>query len=160
MINIHCRLAEQSIPLNFRRPRQHPGAGLYRLLDDVRPVLQVHDELVFEVKAEHLSAVRAVQHHPNNHYGWMGSLTSHPHALYLSIHPSIHPSVGCSHSEGLHGECCRAQCASVGEAEHRLQLGKPISDEPLCSSNSSASRGHSDDRTPSTLSLPGCHEQL
>ena len=153
MINIHCRLAEQSIPLNFRRPRQHPGAGLYRLLDDVRPVLQVHDELVFEVKAEHLSAVRAVQQlllHP-----WLDGLTH----LTSSCSLPIHPSVGCSHSEGLHGECCRAQRSSVGQAEHRLQLGKPISDEPLCSSNS-ASRGHSDDRTPSTLSLPGCHEQL
>jgi len=60
MINIHCRLAEQSVPLNFRRPRQHPGAGLYRQLDDVRPVLQVHDELVFEVRVEHLSAVAAI----------------------------------------------------------------------------------------------------
>ena len=85
--------------------------------------------------------------------GWAHS----PHILMLSTHSSIHPSVGCSHSEGLHGECCRAQRSSVGEAEHRLQLGKPISDEPL---SSSASRGHSDHRAPSTLSLPGCHEQL
>jgi len=87
MINIHCRLAQQSVPLNFRRPRQHPGAGLYRLLDDVRPVLQVHDELVFEVREEHLSAVRAVHSCstslPTTIDGWT-------HILLLSTHSSFY----------------------------------------------------------------------
>jgi hypothetical protein len=48
-------------------------------------------------------------------------MDSHPLALY----PFIVSSVGCSHREGLHGERCRAQRSSAGEAEHRLQLGKP-----------------------------------
>ena len=64
MINIHCRLSELSIEsinnrkfnntLNdnsninndnvfyFRKVRRNPGGGLYRVLDDVRPVLQVN----------------------------------------------------------------------------------------------------------------------
>ena len=67
MINIHCKLAElsqqqqqitlaanntttsasnninnsTSDTLHFRRPKSNPGGGLYRHLDDVRPVLQV-----------------------------------------------------------------------------------------------------------------------
>lgn len=61
MINIHSRLAAmsrdscdsakdeqgaaggdpQQRALLFRRPRRCPGGGLYRQLDDVRPVLQV-----------------------------------------------------------------------------------------------------------------------
>lgn len=86
MINIHCRLGEQSVPLNFRRLRQHPGAGLYRLLDDVRLVLQVHDELVFEVRVEHLSTVRAVLCsccccYLTSHHGLTNSPHPHPHAL-------------------------------------------------------------------------------
>lgn len=80
--------------LSFRQARSHPGARLYRQLDDVRPVLQVsgvpylrhwggsyrggvradtglsvvvcvvllqvHDELVFEVRTQHLGAVAAI----------------------------------------------------------------------------------------------------
>lgn len=64
MINIHTRLAQLAAPatvaahnnsynggsegpgaggeqLQFRRPRSFPGGGLYKQLDDVRPVLQV-----------------------------------------------------------------------------------------------------------------------
>jgi len=33
--------ANKAPVLNFRRPRSHPGGGLYKQLDDVRPVLQV-----------------------------------------------------------------------------------------------------------------------
>jgi len=66
MINIHCKLAqlsrerEHASPLFFRRPRSNPGAGLYRLLDDVRPVLQVHDELLFEARRADAPALAAI----------------------------------------------------------------------------------------------------
>jgi hypothetical protein len=66
MINIHCKLAqlsrerEHASPLFFRRPRSNPGAGLYRLLDDVRPVLQVHDELLFEARSADAPALAAI----------------------------------------------------------------------------------------------------
>ena len=33
--------------LNFRRPRSNPGGGLYKQLDDVRPVLQVPTFFLF-----------------------------------------------------------------------------------------------------------------
>eukprot|EP01032_Pedospumella_encystans_P008842 gene8842-10458_t len=46
--------------LNFRRPRSNPGGGLYKQLDDVRPVLQVHDELVFEVRVQDIPRVAAI----------------------------------------------------------------------------------------------------
>jgi hypothetical protein len=72
MINIHCKLAELSHSthcterehrehrLFFRRSRSYPGAGLYRLLDDVRPVLQVHDELLFEARTKDVPLVAAI----------------------------------------------------------------------------------------------------
>ena len=86
--------------------------------------------------------------------GW----THSPHLHPLTLYPFIVPFVACSHREGLHREHCRAQRSSAGEAEHRLQLGKPLSVEPHCSS--SASTGHNDHCT-SCLSLPDCcHEQL
>jgi hypothetical protein len=54
MINIHSRLGalsatggagEERGTFCFRRPRSHPGAGLYRQLDDARLVLQVQQRL-------------------------------------------------------------------------------------------------------------------
>ena len=76
MINIHHRLEELSTQclassasslsstsggrgdlLLFRTRRSLPGGGLYKILDDVRPVLQIHDELVFEVRKEDLLKV-------------------------------------------------------------------------------------------------------
>lgn len=65
MVNIHHRLAALSAAslaagelLLFRTQRRLPGGGLYRPLDDVRPVLQVHDELLFEVRPRDLLTVR------------------------------------------------------------------------------------------------------
>ena len=68
MINIHTRLAQLATnnnnnmqaaseseeaqqpqhqhQLQFRRPRSFPGGGLYKQLDDVRPVLQVQYVLI------------------------------------------------------------------------------------------------------------------
>lgn len=70
MINIHCKLEElseqriaQGMPLHFHSPRCHPGAGLYRAYDDVRLVLQVHDELIYEVRPEDLPEVSAIVKH-------------------------------------------------------------------------------------------------
>ena len=61
MINIHHRLTALSVAegggMLFRSQRRLPGGGLYRPLDDVRPVLQVHDELLFEVRPADLHKV-------------------------------------------------------------------------------------------------------
>jgi len=66
MINIHHRLTALSTAslapgggevVLFRSQRRLPGGGLYRPLDDVRPVLQVHDELLFEVRPADLHRV-------------------------------------------------------------------------------------------------------
>ena len=88
--------------------------------------------------------------------GW----THSPHLHPLTLYPFIVPFVACSHREGLHREHCRAQRSSAGEAEHRLQLGKPFSVEPHCSS--SASTGNNDHCASSAcFSLQDCcHEQL
>ena len=65
MINITCQLTRLSSStatttttaagapsddFHFRRPRSMPGGGLYAAMDEVRLVLQVHDELVFEAR--------------------------------------------------------------------------------------------------------------
>lgn len=46
--------------VNCRRSRRFPGGGLYSALDSVRLVLQVHDELVFEVRRDLLPAVSCI----------------------------------------------------------------------------------------------------
>lgn len=66
MVNIHHRLRalsdasarEPTRHLHFRSRRRLPGGGLYKPLDDVRALLQVHDELLFEVRQKDLSKVR------------------------------------------------------------------------------------------------------
>lgn len=51
MINIHYRLEILSKrKRTFRQSCRAPGGGLYHRLDDYRLILQVHDELVYEVK--------------------------------------------------------------------------------------------------------------
>ena len=86
MINIHHRLAECSSAtrfngvskfgpgitgkgkkekvestfrsdFSFRQSRSYPGGGLYERLDHVRLVLQLHDELIYEVRTVDLDAV-------------------------------------------------------------------------------------------------------
>lgn len=44
--------AASSTPLQYRAKRSHPGAGIYRGANEVRLVLQIHDELVYEVREE------------------------------------------------------------------------------------------------------------
>ena len=52
-------LHTQTTPLfHYRSGRSYPGCGVYKALDDVRLVLQVHDELVFEVRQDLLPMVR------------------------------------------------------------------------------------------------------
>lgn len=63
MINIHTRLAVWSKSkqnCSFRSLVSHPGGGLYKALDDVRLVLQVHDELIYEVREEHFEEVAVI----------------------------------------------------------------------------------------------------
>ena len=45
------------LPFHYCSHRSVPGAGLYQPLDEVRLVLQVHDELVFEVRQDLLDVV-------------------------------------------------------------------------------------------------------
>lgn len=89
MINIHHRLSElsessnvgspsgmttvgadQRVPLSgtfplghgffFRQTRSYPGGGLYKRLDHVRLVLQLHDELIYEVRKEDLETISVI----------------------------------------------------------------------------------------------------
>jgi hypothetical protein len=72
MVNIACKLNEYSYTkgsdsthrkqasFQYRQRRSNPGGGLYRMMDDVRMVLQVHDELLFEVQPEDLPAVAGI----------------------------------------------------------------------------------------------------
>lgn len=57
MINIHHTLCQHFRDRNYHSRRSVPGGGLYMVLDAVRPVLQIHDELVFEVREEYVNEV-------------------------------------------------------------------------------------------------------
>ncbi len=69
MVNITHQLERLSeeridpIPFQFHSPRSHPGAALYRSLDDARLVLQIHDELVFEVRERDVQDVATIVQH-------------------------------------------------------------------------------------------------
>jgi hypothetical protein len=62
MINIHSKLSDLSKkqlrelsivdPILFRNKKRFSGGGLYQSLDNIRPILQIHDELLFEVRKE------------------------------------------------------------------------------------------------------------
>lgn len=41
----------------FRQPRSYPGGGIYERFDHVRLVLQLHDELIYEIREKDLPAV-------------------------------------------------------------------------------------------------------
>ena len=63
MINIHHTLRQQFQGRNYHARRSVPGGGLYTVLDAVRPVLQIHDELVFEVQKEYVHEVAVLIKH-------------------------------------------------------------------------------------------------
>jgi hypothetical protein len=44
----------------FRQTRSYPGGGLYKRLDHVRLVLQLHDELIYEVRKEDLDSISII----------------------------------------------------------------------------------------------------
>jgi len=51
------KIAEVASGVQCRNSRRFPGGGLYSAMDEVRLVLQVHDELVYEVRKDLLPAV-------------------------------------------------------------------------------------------------------
>ena len=57
MINIHFTLCKAFKGRGYYDRRSVPGGGLYSVLDDVRPLLQIHDELIFEVRQDYISEV-------------------------------------------------------------------------------------------------------
>jgi hypothetical protein len=58
MINIFHQFTAEPVFENVRRVKSYPGGGLYRAQDDeVRFLLQVHDELIFEVREDCIGRV-------------------------------------------------------------------------------------------------------
>jgi len=64
MININATLEQDSLAVNsnfvYRQPRSSPGGGIYKNFDDVRFILHVHDELLFEVREDLLLRTASV----------------------------------------------------------------------------------------------------
>ena len=55
----HNQVSPQTVnsEFSFRQPRSFPGGGLYERFDHVRLVLQLHDELIYEVRTADLESV-------------------------------------------------------------------------------------------------------
>ena len=55
----HNQVRTQTVnsEFSFRQPRSFPGGGLYERFDHVRLVLQLHDELIYEVRTADLESV-------------------------------------------------------------------------------------------------------
>ena len=61
MVNIFHQLASEPSFQNIRKVKSYPGAGLYRSHDDeVRFLLQIHDELLYEVREDCVERVAAI----------------------------------------------------------------------------------------------------
>jgi DNA polymerase I-like protein with 3'-5' exonuclease and polymerase domains len=73
MVNIRHQLHQLSVqstysakvnqnfkPFHYQRERSHPGGGIYSAFDDIRPILQIHDELLFEVREDIVDSVALV----------------------------------------------------------------------------------------------------
>ena len=67
MININSTLEREFQSSNttivYRQPRSSPGGGIYKKFDDVRFILHVHDELLFEVREDLLKKTASIVRH-------------------------------------------------------------------------------------------------
>ena len=67
MININATLEKEFQATNsnivYRQPRSTPGGGIYKKYDDVRFILHVHDELLFEVREDLLQKTAGIVRH-------------------------------------------------------------------------------------------------
>jgi hypothetical protein len=94
MINIHSKLSDLSKkqlrelsivdPILFRNKKRFSGGGLYQSLDNIRPILQIHDELLFEVRKEDIFEA----------INWM---------IFNSVYYFFYFE-GCGYNSGMHGE--------------------------------------------------------
>ena len=64
MISINATLEQDSTATQsnfvYRQPRSSPGGGIYKNFDDIRFILHVHDELLFEVREDLLKRTASV----------------------------------------------------------------------------------------------------
>jgi hypothetical protein len=67
MININSTLEREfqcsNTTIVYRQPRSSPGGGIYKKFDDVRFILHVHDELLFEVREDLLKKTASIVRH-------------------------------------------------------------------------------------------------